>query len=163
MTNSFQAVAKKTISNPELEQQLTSYLHDMGLRVTPERMRIIQAMKALPQLFTVDQLYQRMNGDEQFPVSRATCFNNIKLLINAGLLLRHRVNDSDTLYQLRHDDTHCLLVCSNCGMVRPARIKNIAMAARHIGIRSFTPSHNVAYIYGLCKQCESKIKSIKQY
>ena len=69
-----------------VKQILTEYLQKNGHRKTPERYAILDTIYSIKGHFDVDELYSYMAEKEKFRVSRATLYNTIILLIDAGLV-----------------------------------------------------------------------------
>ena len=67
-----------------VKQILTEYLQKNGHRKTPERYAILDTIYSIKGHFDVDELYSYMAEKEKFRVSRATLYNTIILLIDAG-------------------------------------------------------------------------------
>ena len=73
-----------------VKQILTEYLQKNGHRKTPERYAILDTIYSIKGHFDVDELYSYMAEKEKFRVSRATLYNTIILLIDAGLVIKHQ-------------------------------------------------------------------------
>lgn len=69
-----------------VRQIFTEYLNANGHRKTPERYAILDTIYSIDGHFDIDMLYSQMMNQENFRVSRATLYNTIILLINAGWL-----------------------------------------------------------------------------
>ena len=60
---------------------LTSYLEQNNLRKTPERFAILDAVYSINGHFTLDELGDKLNTEDRFPVSRATLYNTLRLFM----------------------------------------------------------------------------------
>ena len=69
---------------------LTSYLEQNNLRKTPERFAILDAVYSINGHFTLDELGDKLNTEDRFPVSRATLYNTLRLFMALRLVIRHR-------------------------------------------------------------------------
>lgn len=72
-----------------VRQKLSQYLEAKKLRKTPERYAILDKIYATSEHFDVDLLYEMMSESE-YRVSRATVYNTIDLLVDAGLVRKHQ-------------------------------------------------------------------------
>ena len=54
---------------------LTNYLELNNHRKTPERYAILDAVYSINGHFTLEELGEKLNGEKNFPVSRATLYN----------------------------------------------------------------------------------------
>lgn len=67
---------------------LSNYLEQNTLRKTPERFAILDAVYSMDGHFTLDELGEKLNDEERFPVSRATLYNTLKLFMELRLVIR---------------------------------------------------------------------------
>ena len=76
----------------KVKQILTDYLQKNGHRKTPERYAILETIYSIKGHFDIDTLYSYMAEKEKFRVRRATLYNTIILLIDAGLVISMNVH-----------------------------------------------------------------------
>ncbi len=74
---------------------LTSYLELNKHRKTPERFTILDAVYSMSGHFSLEELGDKLTNDYNFPVSRATLYNTLRLLIELRLVVRHRFQSTD--------------------------------------------------------------------
>lgn len=74
-------------------------LKDEGLKYTPERAAILDAIIQLDGLFDAEHLQEALAGGEH-RVSKATVYRTIKLLQDAGILQRVVFDNDQARYQL---------------------------------------------------------------
>ena len=135
---------------------LTNYLEQNSLRKTPERFAILDAVYDFDNHFTLEELSDKLNDEERFPVSRATLYNTLKLFLELRLVIRHRFQGT-TKYEACYDnDSHCHQICTVCGKVSEFKSQKIneAIGAHHM--KRFRMDGFSLYIYGLCKSCQVK-------
>ena len=139
-----------------VKQIFTEYLKNHALRKTPERFAILDMIYSIDGHFDIDQLYQHMIN-AKYPVSRATLYNNISLLIDAKLLIKHHINNNIAQYERSYNSgMHNHMICSVCGKVKEFSDQNILRAIKTKKMTNFTPSHYTLYIYGICSKCAHK-------
>ena len=93
----------------------TEYLTEKKLRKTEERYAIFKEICAFPGHFDMCMLSDRLEQDN-FHVSKATLYNTLDVLVDAGLVVRHQITVQSVQYELRiYADTHLHLVCTRCG------------------------------------------------
>jgi Fur family ferric uptake transcriptional regulator len=102
----------------EIRALFTEYLTEKKLRKTEERYAIFKEICAFPGHFDVCMLSDRLEQDN-FHVSKATLYNTLDVLVDAGLVVRHQITVQSVQYELRiYADTHLHLVCTRCGAIR---------------------------------------------
>ena len=116
----------------------------------------IQGICAFPGHFDVCMLSDRLEQDN-FHVSKATLYNTLDVLVDAGLVVRHQITVQSVQYELRiYADTHLHLVCTRCGAIRELRNSTLKADMRNLKVSRFTPEYYCLYIYGLCSKCKFK-------
>lgn len=95
--------------------------------------------------------------------SKATLYNTLDVLVDAGLVVRHQITVQSVQYELRiYADTHLHLVCTRCGAIRELRNSALKADMRNLKVSRFTPEYYCLYIYGLCSKCKFKLqRSVK--
>lgn len=136
---------------------LTNYLEQNSLRKTPERFAILDAVYGFDNHFTLEELSERLNDEERFPVSRATLYNTLKLFLELRLVIRHRFQGT-TKYEACYDnDSHCHQVCTMCGKVTEFKSVQITRAIGVLHLRRFRKDGFTLYVYGICSTCQAKL------
>ncbi|MEM9559801.1 MAG: transcriptional repressor [Planctomycetota bacterium] len=88
-----------------------------GLKYTPERARILDAIIELDALFEADQLLEHLRRAD-FRVSKATVYRTLKLLEDAGIVQRVLFDREQSHYQLAYGKgANTLLVHVDTGEV----------------------------------------------
>ena len=135
---------------------LANYLEQNNLRKTPERVAILDAVYDTQEHFTLEELGEKLNDEDRFPVSRATLYNTLKLFMELRLVIRHRFQGA-TKYEACYDNnSHCHQICTVCGKVTEFKSKKINDAIRSLHMKSFRMDGFSLYVYGLCKSCQVK-------
>lgn len=86
-------------------------------------------------------------------MSRATLFNNLETLVEAGLLIKH------TLARAAHYELNltpspkAYLVCDRCRKVTPLERKELTESLAAVRSKSFVVRQPVLYLHGLCRKC----------
>lgn len=136
---------------------LTSYLELNKYRKTPERFTILDAIYSTTGHFTLDELGEKLVKEYNFPVSRATLYNTLKLFLELRLVVRHRLQ-STTKYEACYDNnSHSHQVCTMCGKVTEVKSPQVIEAIQGMRTKRFRKDGFSLYIYGICSTCQAKM------
>lgn len=139
---------------PAIEKRFLQFIQSKGLRNTPQRMAIVEAVFISKDHFTAEDLWGRIYR-AKIRTSRATVYRTISLLVEAGLLFEIDLGDDQKTYDPNFVDSpaHNHLVCIDCGRVVEFEDENIRhmndCAARRLG---FSPKHQTLKIDACCEK-----------
>lgn len=137
---------------------LTAYLELNKHRKTPERFTILDAVYSMSGHFSLEELGDKLASEYNFPVSRATLYNTLRLLIEIRLVVRHRFQ-STTKYEACYDnDSHCHQICTMCGKVTEVKSPQVIEAIDSMPTRRFHKDGFTLYVYGICSTCHSMLR-----
>ncbi len=77
---------------------LDKYVAKKNLRKTQERYRILEFIYDLDKHFDVDELHRKLK-ESDFSVSKATVYNTLELLLDAGLVRKHHFSNNTAYYE----------------------------------------------------------------
>jgi len=136
---------------------LTSYLEINNHRKTPERYAILDAVYSMNGHFTLEELGEQLNSEQNFPVSRATLYNTLKLFMELRLVIRHRFQGQTKYEACYADNSHSHQICTMCGKVTEIRSATIIKAIDSVKLKRFRKDGFSLYIYGICSTCQAKL------
>lgn len=147
----------------KVKQKLTEYLQANGHRKTPERYAILDTIYTIQGHFNIDSLYNYMETEGKFRVSRATLYNTIILLLDANLVIKHQFGNSSQFERAFCNETHHHMICTECRKVTEFQDELLKQAIVATKLKRFTAHHYSLYIYGVCSKCASaKRKKMNQ-
>lgn len=85
---------QKELNIATIKEVLREYLQDKNFRNTPERYTILEEIYNQEHHFNVDDLYLLMI-QKKYHVSKATIYNTIEILLDAGLIRRHLFGEKE--------------------------------------------------------------------
>ena len=143
----------------KLLQSFTEYLTEKQLRKTTERLTIFREVCAFPKHFDVSSLQERLD-EINFHVSRATLYNVLDVLVDAGVVVRHQLPNLEAVqFELQvYAQTHVHLFCTRCKSLREIKNRKLMKTLKDMRMGSFTPEYYSLYVYGECGSCRVKRK-----
>jgi Fur family ferric uptake transcriptional regulator len=131
----------------------TVRLRRLGLRVTPQRLFVLEALEGAGGHLTAEEIMQW--ASRRYPaLNLATVYRTLDLLVSVGLVAQTDLGGEATTYELVGDVPHHHLVCKGCGNVIEMDERLLeslrADALRGYGFHA-QPQHLA--IFGLCDQC----------
>lgn len=138
-----------------LKQRFVDYTRSGNMRWTQEREAIVEAIVAQPGAFTVTDIWNDVA--KLMYMSRASIYNNIALMLKAGLIRRSATRQGSSVSYEIAGGRRTRLICDNCGEMKYVTDEGIAefLAARKIP--GFVRDFRMIDIYGLCSKCSKKL------
>lgn len=131
------------------------YLRGRGLSFTAERQAVLRQILAGGSHFQADELYLRLAGGKGRPVSRATVYRTLSLLVDCGLVRKVAFVDRHSHYE--HLFGHYHLICRTCGRIVEFQDQNISRALDRVcKSKKFRDLSHKIEVVGLCSKCSRK-------
>ncbi|HEX6202355.1 MAG TPA: Fur family transcriptional regulator [Thermoanaerobaculia bacterium] len=135
-------------------QQFLDFLAARGARVTRERMALFDEIFTHHGHIDAEELLERTRRTGA-KISRATVYRNLDLLVDCGLVHKHRLGRNRYLYEHVHrGQRHDHLVCTGCGRVVEFVSPGIeALQAEICRAHGFDPGTHTLQISSVCRAC----------
>ncbi|MDO7907809.1 peroxide-responsive transcriptional repressor PerR [Paenibacillus sp. JX-17] len=125
-----------------------------GVRITPQRHAILAYLLESMAHPTADEIYRAL--EPQFPsMSVATVYNNLKMLMEAGMVRELAYGDNSSRFDANISD-HYHIICKQCGKIEdfsyPSLLEVERQAQHSTGFQ--VHGHRLE-LYGVCKSCSA--------
>jgi Fur family ferric uptake transcriptional regulator len=135
---------------------LIEALQSRGMRVTPQRAIIFEAIEKLEGHITAEEIFEQVQKVNPY-VSLATVYRTLELLLELNLINQTNFGRSQAYFALKDHGPHHHLVCSECGYIEefsdtvfdPVR----TALDRQYGFQAHTDHLS---IFGVCRKCGEK-------
>jgi Fur family ferric uptake transcriptional regulator len=136
------------------ELQLTLKAH--GLRMTPQRQLILDAIASIRGHISADVVHQQVA--ERFPtVNISTVYRTLELLQDLELVTHTHFDDGIAQYHLAEQGAHQHLVCRQCGSEVELDLSILTPLADQLRREyGFEPDLAHFAIVGLCRGCSAR-------
>ena len=128
-------------------------LHELGYRLTPQRIMILEAVEQANGHISAENIYTRVRNRYQY-MNISTVYRTLELLDKLGLVIKTDFGEGRVKYHPADKGHHHHLVCQKCGAIIDidestlARLQDV-LFARY----SFSASLRHVAIFGLCENC----------
>jgi Fur family ferric uptake transcriptional regulator len=143
------------------KRKFMDYLTAHKCRKTAERFAVLDVIYSDSRHFDTDMLLETLQKIG-FPVSRATLYNTVQLLLDSKLIVKHHFEENRAFYERAGGDFHLHLVCTNCHSVTEHTDAELQRAILSKKIKKFKPAHYVLNVSGLCAECALQLKKNKK-
>lgn len=132
---------------------LIGELQARGMRVTPQRAIIFEAIEKLDGHITAEDIFQKVQQINPY-ISLATVYRTLELLQDMNLVTPTNLGGSQTYFALEGHGPHHHLVCQQCGKIEEFS-DNLLQTLRDslLAQYGFSAQVNHMSIFGLCVQC----------
>ena len=143
----------------EVHHRFRSFLENRGLRRTPERFVVLDAVCEVSGHVDADELYIQLKSQGR-RISRATVYNTLNLLLECNLVVRHQFGNAQAKYEPSYRYwQHDHLICLDCQAVMEfcdPRIQSIQQMVADI--YRFNITRHALNLYGHCQrdQCANR-------
>lgn len=141
-----------------IREKFDDYLRRNKKRRTAERFAILEMSENTQGHFTAESLGEMLRS-KGFPVSSATVYATLDLLVDFGFLLKQRFANHACLYEkasMSAASTHHHLICNVCGKIKEVRDPLLCKSIEERRFPGFSQSYYTLTIYGVCNACTRK-------
>lgn len=124
-----------------------------GLKVTSQRLAIIQVLTTSRTMLTATEIFER--AKDMLPrVNFSTIYRNVEIMKKRGILCTVMRDDGIPTYLLRVEENHHHhLICKKCGKSMVIECCPMDFMKKEVMEKGFLPLNHEFVIYGFCKEC----------
>ena len=141
---------------PEAAGELGDVLHAHGLRVTPQRRRVLAAVRRLGHA-TADDVAEHLAGQAgSAPVDTSTVYRSLSLLEDVGLVGRTQLDRRVPSFHPVEHGGHLHPICDRCGRMTETPADAAAVLAAEVLVRDgFVVDTAHLALRGTCAACRT--------
>ena len=137
-------------------EQLTNELKNRNIRLSHQRLKVLEYINSHKTHPTVDQIYTDLQKEVP-TLSKTTIYNTLNTLINANLVKLLTIEENETRYDSTIEN-HGHFKCESCGEIFDFDINFDSFAIEGLG--NFKVNHKDVYFKGICPTCIRKNNDI---
>lgn len=136
-------------------QHALDQLKNNGVRITPQRHAILTYLMESMSHPTADEIYRSL--EPRFPnMSVATVYNNLKMLIEAGMVRELTYGDNSSRFDADVSN-HYHVICEKCGKIEDFMYPTLEEVERQAEEATGFEIHGHRLeLHGVCKECRTK-------
>jgi len=128
-------------------------LKQKKIRITPQRLGILDVLEKTNEHLTAEELYDRMKP--KFPaISLATVYSVLELYKKNGIVVEIRIMLDRACFEMRLDHHHHFY-CKSCGKIIDIDL-HPCPALKKEEVEGHTIEELHGYFYGVCRDCKKK-------
>jgi len=134
---------------------LTTLLRAQGLRVTAQRLLILEAVRSAPGHVTAEDLYQQVR-DHLPALSIVSVYRTLEFFAQRGILTRTSMGARAVHWEWHVGPEHHHLICRSCGSLREVNGAIFADAATQLQRDyGFQAEMRHVAVWGICAHCQA--------
>ena len=143
------------ITNQEKTKQLVARLREHGLRITPQRMAILEILMDSKEHLSAEEIYNQIH--DQYPmIGLATVYKTIALLKEMGEITELSFNNQVARYEIHDSPTHPHFICTGCGCIIDLEHKVLDKFPETIAEETGLQIVKTRLVfYGFCQKCQT--------
>lgn len=134
------------------DEGLGERLRESGLRLTPQRRLILEAVESLGHS-TPDEVLAHVRTQSP-TVNASTVYRTLEVLESLGLVRHVHLSDRAPTYHSSREPAHIHAVCRGCGAVRSLEPGAAASLVEGLAADGFTVDVGHLSVFGWCADCQ---------
>lgn len=136
--------------------QIKRMIREMGLKVTQQRIVILEALSAGRAHVTAQEVFEIVNSAHP-DIGFATVYRFLRKMAEVRLVTEVRMGGLPARYELTPRRHHDHLTCTSCGLIVEFENSQIeSLQERVAKEHNFRLTQHVLELYGLCQRCQTE-------
>ena len=134
---------------------VSATLHELGYRLTPQRIMVLDAVEDADSHISVDEIYTQVLA--RYPhMNISTVYRTLELLEKLGLVTKTDLGDGRVRYHSIKKGYHHHLVCQKCGVLIDIEESILSPLWAEI-LKKYDFRVNMKHLafFGLCQKCRA--------
>ena len=139
----------------QVKMRFTQLLDSNGMRKTPERYEVLDAIYSSQQMLGVKELFSLLNN-RKFRISRATLYNVLNLLCDWQFVIKMQLKSGRVVYGRYETNASMLFVqCKKCGEIVDVKLDIWRQLLSECEDKyGFKIENQKVLVQGLCYKCK---------
>ena len=135
-------------------QSTTEILQELGYRLTPQRIMIMDAVEQADSHISVEEIYGQVY--RQYPhMNISTVYRTLELLEKLVLVIKTDLGDGRVRYHSINKGHHHHLVCHKCGVITDMEESSLnPLRSQILRNNDFKINMKHLALFGLCSNCQ---------
>lgn len=131
-------------------------IRQMGLKVTQQRMAILESLSAGRAHVTAQEVFETVNA--KYPeIGFATVYRFLRKMAELAMVTEVRMGGLPARYELTPRRHHDHLTCMQCGQIVEFESPQIETLQELVAKEhNFRLTHHVLELYGICPRCQTE-------
>ncbi len=131
-------------------------IRQMGLKVTQQRMAILESLSAGRAHVTAQEVFETVNA--KYPeIGFATVYRFLRKMAEQNMVTEVRMGGLPARYELTPRRHHDHLTCVQCGQIVEFESPQIETLQEQVAnAHNFRLTHHVLELYGVCPRCQTE-------
>jgi Fur family ferric uptake transcriptional regulator len=131
-------------------------IRQMGLKVTQQRLAILQTLSAGRAHVTAQEVFETVNA--KYPeIGFATVYRFLRKMAEQNMVTEVRMGGLPARYELTPRRHHDHLTCVQCGQIVEFENQGIEALQEQVArAHNFQLTHHVLELYGVCPRCQTE-------
>lgn len=143
------------LEQAQVYQQVVERLKEKQIRMTETRKAVIHYMIAAKHHPSAEQVYRDLKPSIP-SISLATVYNNLRVLVEEGIVSELKVSNDNTTYFDFMGHEHLNVVCEVCGRIADYMTPDLSIFKQDAEAQTgYQVTREHFLLYGLCPACQS--------